>query len=193
MSLTPLLQETILIFSWIHTKHQPMFFCWNYVLHIFKVRLLHKVCTIKVITQMHQLQTIKRTQFPVYSKQVSHQVHTTLYSSFWLFLSPYVHQSQMLIFTIPELQFLVNWHSSVCNGMFWMRTDREVVDMHNIQLVLDVWVLMHPRKSLFWCFRGTYYLPPFLGNNPVQVHATVIWKKEWVILHNWGDSGQSEL
>jgi hypothetical protein len=35
--------------------------------------------------------------------------------------------------------------------------------------------------------------PPFLGNNPVQVHATVIWKEEWVIQYDWGDSGQSEL
>jgi hypothetical protein len=98
----------------------------------------------------------------VWNSWTSKFIHVDVHHFDFLW-SPYVHQSQIQ-FTISELQFLLNWHSSVCNGMFWMRANnREVVDTHNIQWVLIVWVLMWQSKGLFWCFRGTYYLPPFSG------------------------------
>jgi hypothetical protein len=67
------------------TRNYNSVLCY-YLLCYKKVRLLHKVCTIKVVTQMHQLQMIKITQFPVRMKQLSLQIHTPRHSSFWIFV-----------------------------------------------------------------------------------------------------------
>jgi hypothetical protein len=129
----------------------------------FQVRLLHKVCTIKAVNSdaFNRKWSKEHNSLYIWNSWASKFIHLEVHHFDFLW-PPYVHQSQILIFTIPELQFLLNWHSSVCNGMFWMRANnKEVADMHHIQWVLIVWVLMRQSKGLFWYFRETYYLPPF--------------------------------